>query len=268
MATVEGNLEALLEAAEQLVPPVRTGQKASKNQDEVGAPFVTTTYFLRNSYETETTAPGWCYGFILTPSIAGSGSELVPTIDGSETKFYASFGAASTANETILTPGQAFLFQRGARRVFLRSNVAEPYRVGCSVTWIMDRYASIGSGGPGSPVAVKGWAGLYENTTAAGTDGLEKAFGGASYLAIGLTNSTNQTVTYRLAFGPGQFDLDTGTLTAGSSILLSYGVGVGLLGNANLGGHGFVLPEVVTFYATCATPGSATGNIIVRSRAY
>jgi len=268
MATVEGNLEALLDAAEQLVPPVRSGQKANRSQDEVGAPFVTTTIFVNNLYNTDSAAPGWCYGLLLEPSPTGNNSTLVPTIDGLETTFFCSFGSAQAANETILVPGQVFLFPRGARRVFIRSNVADPYRVACSITWVMDRYATITSGGPGSPVATRNWSGDYQSITQTGANGISQLIAGATYVSIGLTNNTNQVVTYKLSFGQNYFDLDTGTLAAGASIMLSYGAGVGNLGNATLGGHGFVMPLQAIFSATCATPGTATGNMTARIRSY
>jgi hypothetical protein len=128
MATIQGNLEALLAAARQLFPPVRGGQNAEASQDEAGSPFVTRVVTLPSSYNANnpnSVAPSWVYGLCVD---ACADNQTV----------YVAFGTASAQNETIALPGQVMTIPRGARRVFLRSNdTINPV----TVTWFTDRFA-------------------------------------------------------------------------------------------------------------------------------
>lgn len=128
MATIEGNEVALRNIASELIPPVRSGQRASASQDEVGPPFITRSITLASSYnvnDPNSVAPQWVYGLCVDNAPDGSA-------------VYATFGNANPLMETVCLPGQVITLPRGSRRVFLRSDVDNNP---VTVTWFLDRFA-------------------------------------------------------------------------------------------------------------------------------
>lgn len=205
MATVEGNLEALMQAANELIPPVRSGQNASKSQDDVGPPFITKNVTLSNVYQPNNpnaVAPSWVYG-LCVDSVSGSATDTV----------WVAFGGASSSAETKALPGQVIMFPRGARRVFIRGS---SNNLPVTVTWFLDRFADKRYA-PKTDVA--GQLNAYIVN-----DPLNVALTNTANVAV--TNSPNiGTVTNPLgavvngqvesATGEGAAELDTGTIQIG-----------------------------------------------------
>lgn len=136
MGSIQDNATALRQVASELRPPVRSGQSAETNQDVSGPPFASRVVDVGTSYDianAATVAPAWCYGLTVDELPAGGWlfvafGNIVP---GS-----LSPGDSPTGPEVTLQAGQSIVFPRGARRVFLRSDVAQPARV----TWMLDRF--------------------------------------------------------------------------------------------------------------------------------
>lgn len=136
MGNVEQNAAALRQVAAELRPPVRSGQQASVNQDEAGPPFASRVVDVTNSYDPTnpaTVAPAWCYG--LTVDELPDGGWLFVAF-GSTVPGSIAPGGSPTGPEVTLQAGQSIVFPRGARRVFLRSDVPQAARV----TWMLDRF--------------------------------------------------------------------------------------------------------------------------------
>lgn len=151
MATVEGNLEALLIAGRELIPRIPAGQDPKLGQDEIGPPFITANYDVGTTLNTNNWAPKICYGLVVNYA-PGAVS------DGSGDLFWVNFGdvSNSTGSRVLVAPGQPLAFPRGARRVFITGASAGTLGLVASVTWVVDRFASIGTPGPSAFQAIKG----------------------------------------------------------------------------------------------------------------
>ena len=148
MATVKGNIEALQEVASQLFPPVRSGQAAHLDQDTAGPPFATRDLDVTGSYDLANptfTAPSWVYG--LTLDSCESGTSVFVAFGSTVPGDLEATPQSPTGPECTLVPGQTLSFPRGARRVFLRSDVSQVIRV----TWTLDRFADKRFGCPCDP---------------------------------------------------------------------------------------------------------------------
>lgn len=282
MATIEGNEIALRKVASELMPPVRSGQDARTDQDSAGAPFITCEYRVFDEYgpfdpftqtyqPAQSFAPCWVYGMMLEQSWAGvnqSGSNG----SGDETpRYFVSFGTAQKQNEVEITPGKVLMFPRGARRVFIRSNQTLQMHPPATirVTWVVDRFASIATGGATGPNVSRTWLGdgkVDSITLNNSIGGFTEAFDGYTNLSIYISNGTNGVATYDLNF---QGDtLDTANIPAGATRLISYGPGVGTLGaGAILTGHGIVLPFGGLIF-DFGFPAPVTGTVVYSWRAY
>lgn len=138
MATIQGNLTALLDAAAELIPPVRNGQNARVTQDEMGGAFATVQATLTQDYDpanANASATSWVYGITLEGS----------SVDTTENPVFVSWASASNAREAALIVGQTLRFPRGARRVFLRSATGTQ---NVAVSWHLDRFATKSSASP------------------------------------------------------------------------------------------------------------------------
>ena len=245
MANVAGNLEALMLAARELIPPVRSGQGAAIDQDGFGPPFVTVTYpNVPTVYAKESIAPGWAYGMILEKSqyegdYVSNGTTPV--------EFFVSFGAASNANETLIQYGQELLFPRGARRIFLRAS--QPYH-GVKITWITDRFARKALGSSNIPTISRNWAGDRNFEQLDMTAGVTTvvAFESYTWFSAVISNGSGVVASYDLQWMGNT--IDSGNIPAGAMRCISYGPGVGTLAGIMVG-HGIVLPAgSVEFYVT------------------
>ena len=280
MATIEGNEIALRSVASELIPPVRNGQDARTDQDVFGTPFLTVEYVIANDYSIidpstglrqyqVSFAPAWVYGFVLEPSWAGAAERSTKGAGNEAPKFFAAFGTAQASNEVQIQPGKVLSFPRGARRIYLRSDSPyDVYRV--RVTWIVDRFATIGNSGADGVASVRTWFG----------DGVEDGLSinaqqlaptvladlrGYTNACVMISNNSNVALTYELLIQ--SETIDTGTVPANDFRLISYGPGVGTLAGKMVG-HGIVLPNLGTNYFVVYTTAPGTGSINYSWRGY
>lgn len=270
MATIEGNEIALRKVASELVPPVRSGQDARTNQDDFGAPFVTKSYDLLPTYEVldpntgqilpqESLAPGWVYG-MMVDTMGQAGQVVTPS--PVPVKFFASFGARQELNEIEVTPGKVLLFPRGARRVFMRHNSQlSQLNIQVSVTWILDRFATLQSAGNTGTQITRQWVGTIEYSSIdpanlpSGVKVFE--FGGATNFNLVLYNASNRSYNWEVkawtntpGIGSNFVVIDSGTLAAGVTRMFSYGPGIAGTNPPNSVGHGFMIPTFATIEFT------------------
>lgn len=258
MATIEGNEIALRKVAAELVPPVRSGQDARTNQDDFGSPFLTLQYTIKDDFSiydpnsgvgaaVKSAAPAWVYGLVMEPDWGGADESSEFTVPKG-VRFFAAFGSASKQYEVEIQPGKVLSFPRGARRVFLRTNY--PAFKTVRVTWIVDRFATIGTSGAEGVDVQRTWVGDRRSKYVAGLgkpiqfpgDGtIVDDFSGYTNFGCLIDNQSNQAVTYELRIGGNYTLVDSGNVPSGDWRYISYGPGVGNLAG-KLVGHGIVLP--------------------------
>jgi hypothetical protein len=280
MATIEGNEIALRKVASELIPPVRSGQDARTDQDSFGAPFTTVEYRVFNEYAIydpptgqtfpqQSLAPAWAYGLMLEESNFGSDfSAPTQTLGAIPVRYFAAFGSAQKTNEVELTPGKVLRFPRGARRVFIRSNqtLAQGLKT-IRVTWILDRFATIATGGSAGPMVVQSWQGdgsLGQLNPATQND-LSLSISPYTFFSLYIQNATNAAYSYDTnVLGD---TIDTGNIPAGASRLISYGPGVNNLTGV-MQGHGFVIPIQGMMIDVNRSVPNPVGSIIYSWRGY
>lgn len=280
MATIEGNEIALRKVASELVPPVRSGQDARTNQDDFGAPFVTVEYRVFNEYAVydpptaqtfpqQSLAPAWVYGMMLEESQFGADfSAPEQALGAIPVRYFAAFGSAQKTNEVELTPGKVLSFPRGARRIFIRSN--QTLQQGLKtirVTWILDRFATINTGGSAGPMVVQNWCGDGElsQLNPATQNDLHLDISPYTNFSLYIQNNTNAAYTYDTSLLGDT--IDSGNIPVGATRLISYGPGVANLAGVQVG-HGFIIPIQGLFIDVNRSVPNPVGSIVYAWRGY